>query len=205
MATNKNTIQVYRDWKKTFDYLSDEEAGQLIKHFFSYVNDDNPKQPTGIVGMAWIPIESQLKRDLKKWENICERNAINGAKGGRPKNPVGYLGKSENPKKPQKADKDKDKDKDKDIYKYINIEERKLQFGKLLQPFKDKYSVSILKDFYEYWTEHGLRDKKMRFEKEKSFGVARRLSTWSKNQSKFDPKSKENKREQYDNYKPPMY
>ena len=203
MAKDKNKVVFYTDWGKTFEYLSNEEAGQLIKHFSAYINDKNPKEPTGIVGLAWLPIKAQLKRDLKKWENICERNSINGAKGGRPKvhktsekNPLGYLGKSGNPKKA-------DKDKDKDIY--INIIDRKSQFKKLLSPYINKYSVDMLKDFYEYWTEHGEKDKKMRFEKEKSFGLARRLATWKKNNDRFNPNSKSSKREQYDNYKPPMY
>jgi len=41
------------------------------------------------------------------------------------------------------------------------------------------------KEFFEYWTEHGKDDKKMRFEKEKTFGLSRRLATWHKNQAKF--------------------
>ena len=44
----------------------------------------------------------------------------------------------------------------------------------------------MLNDFYSYWTEHGEKDKKMRFEKEKSFGLERRLGTWQKNQLKFN-------------------
>jgi hypothetical protein len=111
MAKNKNTIKIYRDWIEIFKFLSDEDAGKLTKHLFEYVNDLNPEEPTGIIGMAWIPIKSQLKRDLKKWESICERNAINGAKGGRPPKPTGLSGLKNKPKKA-----DKDKDKDKDIY-----------------------------------------------------------------------------------------
>ena len=42
----------------------------------------------------------------------------------------------------------------------------------------------MLNDFYLYWTEHGDKDKKMRFEKEKSFGLSQRLATWNKNNFK---------------------
>jgi hypothetical protein len=54
-----------------------------------------------------------------------------------------------------------------------------------------------LKNFYEYWTEHGDNDKKMRFEKEKSFGINRRLGTWFKNVNKFqhNGKSRSNNKE----------
>ena len=37
-----------------------------------------------------------------------------------------------------------------------------------------------LGEFISYWTEHGPNDKKMRFEKEKSFDPIRRLATWKK-------------------------
>jgi hypothetical protein len=49
---------------------------------------------------------------------------------------------------------------------------------------------SELKNFFDYWTEHGANDKKMRFEKEKTFGINRRLSTWFKNVDKFQNNGK---------------
>lgn len=72
----------------------------------------------------------------------------------------------------------------------ITIEARKTKFKKLLSPFQDKYSIELLKDFYQYWTEHGENDKKVRFEKEKSFSVERRLSTWKKKEAQFNNKPK---------------
>lgn len=42
MAENKKKVIVYANWQSTFDKLTDEEAGKLIKHFFAYINDDNP-------------------------------------------------------------------------------------------------------------------------------------------------------------------
>lgn len=70
MAEEKNSIIVYADWIDKFEDLSDEEAGQLIKHFFRYVNDLNPVAPDRIIKMAFHDIEKTLKRDLKKWELI---------------------------------------------------------------------------------------------------------------------------------------
>ena len=35
--------------------------------------------------------------------------------------------------------------------------------------------------FIEYWTEHGENDRKMRFEKQTSFDIKRRLLTWKNN------------------------
>jgi hypothetical protein len=65
------------------------------------------------------------------------------------------------------------------------IEERKSDFKELLVPFLDKFGKIILNEFYQYWTEHGPKDIKMRWEKEKSFGISRRLATWKKNKTKF--------------------
>lgn len=66
------------------------------------------------------------------------------------------------------------------------LEERKRAFSDKLSEYKNEYPRDMLKDFYYYWTEHGDNDKKMRFEKEKSFGIKRRLVTWAKNQEKFN-------------------
>jgi len=70
MAEEKKSIIVYADWMDKFEDLSDEEAGQLIKHFFRYVNDLNPIAPDRYIKMAFHDIEKTLKRDLKKWEQI---------------------------------------------------------------------------------------------------------------------------------------
>ena len=37
------------------------------------------------------------------------------------------------------------------------------------------------KKFIDYWTEHGERDKKCRWEKEKSFDISKRMNRWSNN------------------------
>ena len=75
------------------------------------------------------------------------------------------------------------------INKQTNKEQltiRKEEFKNSLLPFLEQYGKYLLNDFFEYWTEHGLKDKKMRYEKEKSFGLSRRLSTWAKNQISFN-------------------
>ena len=81
MADNKNKVIVYRDWKYTFDELSDEEAGILIKHFFSYINDENPVLEDRVLRASWIPIERTLKRDLKKWLDSKDTKSLGGRFG----------------------------------------------------------------------------------------------------------------------------
>jgi hypothetical protein len=74
------------------------------------------------------------------------------------------------------------------------IEDRKAEFKSWLDPFREKYTRDMLNDFWRYWTEIGQKDVKMRFEKEKTFGVGQRLATWNKNESKFNKDGKINKR-----------
>lgn len=114
MAKDKKSFILYCDYLHTFSELPDEFAGKLIKHILEYVNDKNPKSDDWMLNAAFNPIKQQLKRDLKKYEKIQERNKVNGALGGRPKknpenpvglynnpkNPVGYFGNPENPEKP---------------------------------------------------------------------------------------------------------
>ena len=68
-----------------------------------------------------------------------------------------------------------------------NIEERKAEFKKLT---KDKWMElggndylieAEVKKFFHYGSENGDNDKKMRFEKQSSFGTGRRLGTWKSN------------------------
>jgi hypothetical protein len=68
MAENKKSFIAYSDWKETFDSLPDDKAGQLIKHIFAYVNDDNPETDDILINAVFANIKNTLKRDLKKWE-----------------------------------------------------------------------------------------------------------------------------------------
>lgn len=63
----------------------------------------------------------------------------------------------------------------------VNIIDRKLVFYNSLIPYTQTYGKVMLREFYEYWTEHGENDLKFRKEKEKTFGLERRLKTWSSN------------------------
>jgi hypothetical protein len=104
MAENKKSFVAYCDWLETFDELTNEEAGKLIKHLLLYVNDKDPKAPDKITKLLFIPIQQSLKRDLKKYEQYIDKQKVNGAKGGRPKKPKKPKPFLKNPNKPKKAD-----------------------------------------------------------------------------------------------------
>lgn len=69
-------------------------------------------------------------------------------------------------------------DKNKEEY---NIPIRKQEFALKLASFIEMYGKEMIREFYEYWTEHGEHDKKMRFEKQSSFNIELRLRRWNKN------------------------
>lgn len=106
------------------DQLTDEQAGQLIKAVFAYSSCADPGSfapPEDItVRVAFLFIKGSLDRANEHYEMLCERNRVNGAKGGRPagktqsvnKNPVGCLGFSKNPDEPNKTLPDPDPDPD---------------------------------------------------------------------------------------------
>jgi hypothetical protein len=83
MAENKKSFIAYADWKETFDALSDEKAGQLIKHIFAYVNDENPESQDMLINAVFASIKQTLKRDLRKWEKQYTQRVAAGKKSAQ--------------------------------------------------------------------------------------------------------------------------
>ncbi|QHB40472.1 hypothetical protein snork62_gp042 [Flavobacterium phage vB_FspS_snork6-2] len=74
MAENKKSFTAYCDWNTTFNSLPDEKAGQLIKHLFAYVNDEEPTTDDLLINAVFANIKATLKRDLIKWKEKSEKN-----------------------------------------------------------------------------------------------------------------------------------
>lgn len=75
---------VYQEYEKYLQFLTDEEAGRLLKALFAFnagevVDIENPT-----VGIAYTAITSQMTRDKEKYEKRVQANRDNGKKGGRP-------------------------------------------------------------------------------------------------------------------------
>ena len=116
MAKDKKSVIVYVDWIATFNKLEDDEAGRLIKHFFSYVNDLNPTSDR-LTELLFEPIKQQLKRDLKAYEQTCERNSLNASLRWNKNNATACDRMQSNAKH---ADNDNDNDNDKETIKKTN-------------------------------------------------------------------------------------
>lgn len=74
----------------------------------------------------------------------------------------------------------------KQINNKASLETRTLAFKEKLVPFKNKYSIDLLKNFFQYWTEPNHSKTKMLFELQKTFDVERRLVTWANRQKDFN-------------------
>jgi len=80
MAEGKKSFVAYSDWDGMFKALPDDVAGKLIKHIFSYVNDQNPESDDFVINALFEQIKATLKRDLKKWDTQREQRSEAGKK-----------------------------------------------------------------------------------------------------------------------------
>jgi hypothetical protein len=194
MAKDKKGFILYADQKALFEQLPNDKAGELIKFIFAYVNDENPVTEDLIINLAFTPIKQQLKRDLIKFEETKEKRSEAGKAGANKRwqniandskriSTIAKIAVNDNVNVNVKE-------------KVIDINMRKHKFASSLQPYLEKYGKDLLNEFYLYWTETTLNNKKLKFELEKTFSLDRRLSNWSKNASKFGtalPKNEQNK------------
>jgi len=158
----------YRSYWDVANELNDKDRlafyDALMKRQFTGIETDLE----GMSKFAYLSQKHSIDRQVKGYEDKTKKTLLNPTQdptqGGRQGGSV----------HPSLQVKEKEKVKE----KIINIEERKLKFADALKPFLDEYGRDMLNDFYFYWTEHGENDKKLRFEKEKTFGISQRLRTW---------------------------
>jgi hypothetical protein len=193
MAKDKKGFILYADQKAIFEQLPNDKAGELIKFIFSYVNDENPETDDLIIKLGFTPIQQQLKRDLVKYEETKEKRSEAGKAGANKR----WQNVANDSKRINDIAKIADNVNVND--KVIeSIEERKSKFYASLSLFIDEYPKKMLREFFDYWTEHGDKDKKLRFEKEKTFGIEQRLRTWyNRNPKQYDQDNDPNPPEYY--------
>jgi len=139
-AINKSFI-IHKDSLSVLNKLTDEQAGKLFKAIFYYqINNVLPEDT--LTSIIFEPFLNQFKRDDVKYQNVVERNKINGSKGGRPKtqeNPLGYLAIQENPKEPKKADSDSKSDSKSNSKNDSNNDQLTVTKNNLFETFWQKY------------------------------------------------------------------
>jgi hypothetical protein len=93
--------------------LTDEQSGKLLKAFYEYNSGIEPELDP-ITKMVFIPFRNQFIRDLDKYQETCEKNKLNGSKGGRPPKTQKTHSVSNNPLVAKKAYNDSDSKNDND-------------------------------------------------------------------------------------------
>lgn len=76
----KDSFILYTEQQEVFDNLSDEEAGQLIKAIFNYVETGEASNLNKTLNLAFIPIRQNIDRNSDKWEETKNKRSEAGKK-----------------------------------------------------------------------------------------------------------------------------
>lgn len=204
MAEGKKGFILYADQKEIFDQLTDIKAGQLIKHIFKYVNDEDPKTKDAMINLAFTPIKLQLKRDLKKWGVLKSDRSKAGSLGNLKRyNPDLYdkvVNESISLNEAQRIAKDRKGSQSdtklavtvndnvnvkvndtvtvNDKERVINI--RRAFIENVIEQSKElSFGEDIYNPFCEYWTEKDFESGLMQFQTKENFGIKSRLKRWN--------------------------
>ena len=156
MAENKPSFLLYNDQISTFEMLSNEEAGILIKHIYNYVNDRNPVLEDRLLQVSFAQIKATLKRDLNKWEAGKTGKSISGSMGNLKKHNEDLFKKV----KANEITLDEAKDIAKTRKEVKTTVEPILKPSKKVKPVKDN-SVR-LEQFEKVWDIYNLKKDKKR-------------------------------------------
>lgn len=186
---NKFGLTGYAVWYKTLEML-----GRSSNHYIDLRNDTDKLfliSKLGITEQVFNDIYDLLAKlnaiDLDLWKHqvVYSDNFISNIEDVYVRrNGIDVLRKYDLCK--HLSIKCKQKVTNKSKGKESKLEERKLHFRESLIPYVERYNKSLIRDFFDYWSEHGITDVKMRFEKERTFGLTRRLSSWEKRSSEFN-------------------
>ena len=156
------------------------------------MNDVPYSGSNGAVRMLMQFITPKINEAKVKYDAVCERNRINGLKGGRPrktekpsktqKNPLGLFNEERNPQKPDKGYRIKDKgyrikdnDKDKDIILPIpTIDE--------VREYVNSKGYNI--DVMAFWSYYDTREWLKNGKPIKNWHL--QVATWVKNQNRYN-------------------
>lgn len=211
MAENKQSFVLYADQYELFKKLPNDQAGELIKHIFAYVNDENPTTENLLIQIAFEPIKAQLKRDLKRWEAKIEARSRAGKASAEARKInkeqqnatnstyVDFVQQSSTKSTDNVNVNVNGNVNDNNIEREVgdkspslpksNLKEtlpaREKAFYEKLVPFASIYPKPILREFFDYWSEKNKSETKMKWELQPTFEISKRLATWTKRESSF--------------------
>jgi hypothetical protein len=169
MPDRKKSFILYADLIHTVRKLPPDKAGELFMCVLKYVNSEDVHIDDLLVDIAFEPIRQQLDRDMERYEQFCNKQSINGKRGGRPKNPTLSDETQKNPENPtlfsetQKTLNDNDNDNDNVNDNDIKRERvRKAAFAapalETVVAFAETEGIgsrTAPQDFHDYYTSNG--------------------------------------------------
>lgn len=119
MGRNKNnSFVLYTDSRNLIELLTDEQSGKLLKAIFSYVEEGEAPDLDDVSTVVFTAIRNYLDRDQAKYQEVCQKRAEYGRKGGEAKASKSYQKLAKASKSYQTiasvADSDSDNDTDND-------------------------------------------------------------------------------------------
>ena len=98
-------MKLFADMEQLFEPFTAEERGNLLTAMMTYAFHGADTEFSGNERFIW-PV---LRRHFDQCAAMNEKNATNGSKGGRPKNPTKPNETQKNPEKPRKSDQNPEK------------------------------------------------------------------------------------------------
>ena len=81
----KKSFIMYSNYRKFLSKLPDKDIADLIKAIFCFVEEEEVPELSPSAELCFIIISDQIKRDMEKYEKVCEQRAIAGRLGGKRK------------------------------------------------------------------------------------------------------------------------
>ena len=155
-----NYVCLYISYLESLAPFSDAEIGRMVRAMLIYTATGETPLFDGNERFIWPTIKAQIDRDEAAYQERCEKNRANGAKGGRPKNQSVITETewfSEKPKKAKEKEKEKEKEKDKEKKKENDSDMADKP------PTRHSFSPPSVDDVREYCTENGYNVDPERF------------------------------------------
>ena len=199
----RNSFVFYGSWWEAIKNLPRDVQGDVLTAIIEYgLSGETTEQLKPIAKAMLAMVKPQIDVNNKRFEN--------GKKGGRPKCENEPNQNQEKTKREPKSNQNETKtepnlnvnvndnlneDNKKEILSNESIKkkaasaathERKEAFYHSLIPYADKYGKEMLRAFFDYWSEMNASQTKMRFEKQPTWELSKRLATWANNEKKYE-------------------
>lgn len=210
------------EWQEILLSYPSEVRLEVYDAIIEYVATGTLSELKPMAKMAFSFIKKEIDYNTNKYNDIVAKRSEAGKKGMASRYVKGNTGNGvkttnvTNDNKTNKCCHDVtnvtvyDNDNDNDILSNESIKKnaasaatlkRKEAFYHSLIPYADKYGKEMLRSFFDYWSEMNATKTKMRFEKQPTWELSKRLATWANNEGKYEsnksPATGKTKEERY--------